>query len=369
MNLKSSSNLKLLVILGLVCLLTMFIYWYIYQYIRNDPLVESLTNPQFQWPPGLSSYEVVGNSRGFEELWRASDIFIAANDSGSNLVVLDDGLFFVGSITQNDYPILQKVNVRTGERDWQYQYMGNVPLLILSNQRNIVLGSGIPSKVTIFNAQSGNIVSQSSFSITTRGVEYILSEGDELYVNVVPANFYLVDENSGDIKTFENPNEAYPVFLKKDKFIYHRELSNRLQASDEQNGSKIWMIELAGEIIQIPVFTDDLIIVRTGRVSGPIYAIDQITGRILWDFQSGVVSNIAVADNKAYFLTETSRLSVINIQTGELISEIEFYPSVLELDDFDLVNRKFYVAAAENIVAVYFGSSRQLFTFQSTLKE
>ncbi|MCP4414071.1 MAG: PQQ-binding-like beta-propeller repeat protein [Gammaproteobacteria bacterium] len=338
-------------------------------FIKNNPMVESILAPK--WAPSLLSYEVVDAPPEFKELWQFSDVFIADTTAGSNLLALNQSLYFVGSTNPNDYPMLQKLNIQTGQQEWHDgPIITHAPYIITNSQHNIILGSDKPGKMTVFDAQSGNIISERSFPITTRNIQYITTEANEIFVNISPVRFYIVDERSGTTKPFKNLNEAYPIFFIENGIVYHRELDNYLHASDEQTGNTIWKVAFDKNIIQTPVFTENIILVYTGEPPwGYIHAVDRATGDIIWHSELSVTSNVAVANDNVYYLTGNARLQAINLQTGELINAINFFPSDLEPDDFDLDSRKFYVAAAEGVIAVYFGNSRQLFIFQSMLEE
>jgi outer membrane protein assembly factor BamB len=199
----------------------------------------------------------------------------------------------------------------------------------------------------------------------TRGVEYILPTTTNLFVNSVPAKFHLLDINSGRIEENTFTTDAFPIFYGTSDVIYAQSRSNQLQAIDGQRGTLIWEVNLPEAYIQAPTFTDDVILLTTGeRTFGKVCALERISGRILWCSELDAASNVAVAGDVAYYLTLDSQLKAVNPQTGEVIGEIMFTPSLLALDNWDLSNRRFYIAASEGFVFVYFGSGRQLFAFQ-----
>jgi outer membrane protein assembly factor BamB len=313
----------------------------------------------------LLDYEVVSTTSQIRELWRHSNLYVVATDYGSNLVALEHNLFFAGSLAQDEAPTLYRINSQTGEVDWKLPQVFDLPIVITHDSSHLITASGVPVEINAYDAYDGNHLWRKTLPVAVKGTRYLLLDNNSLYVNSVPTRFEVMDLiNGGNSIEMSHSIDAYPVFLISNGYVYHRELANRLQASLESSGAAIWQVKFDDELIQIPVFTDEIILVRTGDVLGNVYAIDRETGRVLWGFSSNVVSNIAVSDNNAYFLTVDSHLRVVNLQTGELIGEVVFAPSLQELEPLDLANRKFYVAASEDIVAVYFGSSRQLFTFQ-----
>ncbi|GIK58005.1 MAG: hypothetical protein BroJett015_36680 [Chloroflexota bacterium] len=327
-----------------------------------------LLNPSFDWGPTLTTYDVVSISPNFAERWRVSDIFVDPSRSGNSLVALDDSLFFVGSTNQGDFPALQKFNLQTGQHEWQNQPIESFSLLVSGSNQNVIVRQHIPSQITVYDARSGDIMVERTFSFRTRGMDFIFAEGGELYVNS-DYHFYLLDEGSGKTKPFRNPNKAYPIFLIQNGVIYHRELGKSLQALDQQTGHMIWESRFDKEIVRQPVFTEETIFVRTGEFTGQVHVLDRLTGETLWGSEPGVVSNVATVGDWVYYLTNEAHLHVADVHTGMLVADIVFAPAILELDEIDQVNSDFYVAATEDMAVVYFSSSNQLFAFQHKSEE
>lgn len=366
-----SRKRRFLVIVGLVCLgWVVFVSIYTSVFVQNDPRAQRLINPSFDWGPTLTTYDVVSISPDFAEQWQVSDILIAQSFiARSNLIALEDGLFFVGSTNQGDFPALQKLNLQTGLSEWQGQQLDSFSLLVAGSDQNIIVGSGIPGTITIFDTASGDVIAQRTLSYTTRGVKYIVAAGNELYVNAVPVRFHIIEEESGDIIPFRNEIDAYPIFLIQNGVIYHRKSDNSLQALDEQTGRMIWGRGFDKEIVLQPVFTEETILIRTGESTGQVQVLDRLTGKTLWTSEPGVVSNVAVVGNVIYYLTEEAHLHVADLQTGMLIGDIVFSPAILDLADIEQVNSYFNVAATEDTAVVYFSSSNQLFAFQHIPEE
>lgn len=365
----SAKECRLLKIVGLVWLgWAVFVSIYTSLFVQNSPLAQRLLNPSFDWRPALTRYDVVSLSPNFTEQWRTSDIFVIPTLSGNSLLTLEDSVFFVGSTNQDDFPALQKLNLQTGQREWQTQPIESFSLLVRGSNQNVIVGQRIPSQITIYDARSGDTMAERTFSFRSRGMDFILAEEGELYVNS-DYHFYLLDEGSGKTKPFRNPNRAYPIFLIQNGVIYHRELGKSLQALDQQTGHMIWESRFDKEIVHQPVFTEETIFVRTGEFTGQVHVLDRLTGETLLVSEPGVVSNVATVGDWVYYLTDEAHLHVADIHTGMLVADIVFAPAILELDEIDQVNSDFYVAATEDTAVVYFSSSNQLFAFQHISEE
>ncbi len=365
----SAKERRLLKIVGLAWLgWAVFVSIYTSLFVQNNPLAQRLLNPTFDWRPALTRYDVVSLSPNFTEQWRTSDIFVIPTLSGNSLLTLEDSVFFVGSTNQDDFPALQKLNLQTGQHEWQTQPIESFSLLVRGSNQNVIVGQRIPSQITIYDARSGDTMAERTFSFRSRGMDFILAEEGELYVNS-DYHFYLLDEGSGKTKPFRNPNKAYPIFLIQNGVIYHRELGKSLQALDQQTGHMIWESRFDKEIVHQPVFTEETIFVRTGEFTGQVHVLDRLTGETLWVSEPGVVSNVATVGDWVYYLTDEAHLHVADIHTGMLVADIVFAPAILELNEIDQVNSDFYVAATEDMAVVYFSSSHQLFAFQHSPEE
>ncbi len=78
---------------------------------------------------------------------------------------------------------------------------------------------------------------------------------------------------------------------------------------------------------------------------------------MLWETDEIVISNVAIANEFAFFLTESATLIGLNTATAEQTVLVQFTSGNVHLQ----ADRGFYVAANENNqLFAYFGDSRQL---------
>ncbi|MCA9941097.1 MAG: PQQ-binding-like beta-propeller repeat protein, partial [Anaerolineales bacterium] len=117
-------------------------------------------------------------------------------------------------------------------------------------------------------------------------------------------------------------------------------------------------------LYQPPFAAGQVMLVRTGdgRQSGLLYGLDVADGGVLWQYETArtVASNVAYNGDLAYFLNARAELVAVDAVTGAVREVMGFMPASLA----DAANRSFQVAAAGDLVFVYFGDSRQLFAFR-----
>ena len=111
------------------------------------------------------------------------------------------------------------------------------------------------------------------------------------------------------------------------------------------------------------VISDGIGLKRDGFGIGPIRAYKIGIQDPLWIYsQDHAISNIAVDDSRAYWVTSSGRLVAVNIETGNVISVLEFFPKFIS--DFDYLNLTPVVAAGNGYVAIYFADQKQLSLFR-----
>lgn len=118
------------------------------------------------------------------------------------------------------------------------------------------------------------------------------------------------------------------------------------------------------EYLQAPVFTDKVIFLKTGRLTGRLYSIGKATGKVLWRTDRNILGNVSVSDKYAFALTEDGKIIRISIETGNIETLVEFdnLPFVLDGDEWVT---GYYVAFDQttNMLFVNLGDSQQLFGF------
>ncbi len=95
---------------------------------------------------------------------------------------------------------------------------------------------------------------------------------------------------------------------------------------------------------------------------GTVVAVREADSAVVWRYEQTVVSNVAVNGPITYFVTQDAQLVVVNTQTGELLGQMQFTPVFPA--DFDFSNNVIIVAAADDLVAVYFPDQQQLSIFR-----
>lgn len=98
---------------------------------------------------------------------------------------------------------------------------------------------------------------------------------------------------------------------------------------------------------------------------GSLVALYEADEAVAWRYEPTVVSNIVVEGSVIYFVTKDVKLVVLDSMTGVQLGQLQFTPVFPA--DFDFSNNDIIVAAADDIVAVYFADQQQLSLFRFIL--
>lgn len=202
-----------------------------------------------------------------------------------------------------------------------------------------------------------------------KGTDYLTVLGSFLYARTSQRGFgdyYQISPENGEILQVNTSHANYSsetFYIDYSPYSEYK-LSNDGTVSAE--GEVNWQFNLYSKPQTIPwpitpVVLDSVFLLRFNEHGGKVWAVNKEDGSIAWKYdEQNLVSNVTANEDFAFFLTDNPSLIAVDLYTGEKIAEVTFAPGLGE----DLTNTSFFVAADEDKVAVYFGSSDQIFVFQ-----
>jgi hypothetical protein len=312
---------------------------------------------RFDWRPSLLEHNVAGLDSDFQFLWQKSSVFLLTSDFETYLTVQDSHIIFAGSLNENGTPSLFNLDLLTGDINWQTDVY---PTGFTGDSLLVYTGSGNDSLVAR-EISTGTIIWKTSLP-NAKNFIYLIADQGNLHALSSTDNYYRLDSQTGQLQQTIGATNTY--FIDGD-LAYSRSFGPTLIVKQLGNGTVAWQTGLSGPFSMKPMFTKDIVFIKAQQGAGPIgqiVALDRRTGAILWQTAPGsVLSNIAVSNGLAFYLTSEAQLYAVNAQTGDKFRTIEFLPAI---PDEDIVNRRFAVAASENSVVVYLGDSQQMFVFR-----
>jgi outer membrane protein assembly factor BamB len=305
---------------------------------------------------------IAATSEQFDEIWQISCYI---QNFYRNFLTVSEEVIWIGDyLPSEDYSgsLLVAADLSTGTQNWQ------VPTQIsgrFAHNSSYVYGGTSRGIIVAHDIYTGEIVWQTNLPIG-KSVYQIAATESNVFVNMVPASFYVLDATTGIIQSSRPAEEASPIFFIEDNVMYWQPLPLYLQALDTQTNRVLWQTELTNPFDEAPVFTDGLIYVRLR--TGYLVVLESSTGTILWSTprteEDRLASHVAVSNGVVYFLTDEAHLKAIDAYTGTLLGKIKIGSSLLELPEHDYFNLPFEVATSDDKVVVYFGDTQQLFAFR-----
>lgn len=322
------------------------------------------------------SFYIAESSTSFAEINTFKNIYAFGQTKEIPLLLIDDTIFIAGFFETDEYDwpdnfSIFSVDVTTGKVNWQSVVGG--PSLATDGKR---IFAEFPNKyfhtgVTAFEKGGGKVVWQTPLPPGVAiGISYLTVTNDTLSVKTYHRHqgaFYSLDPVSGEIRFAKAKKESDAeifIFMVENGVVYEW-FGDSIVASGENE----WRTDLAPEQdffdreLAAPVVTDGLFLLRRDYPTySPITAIDKQNGAVVWKVDNTAVSNLAVAESRVYFVTMDAVLMVVDLQTGKPVSSLNFNPSFGA--GFDFLNNAVFVAADDDLVAVYFEDKRQLSVFR-----
>lgn len=301
----------------------------------------------FYNPTGDSDFVPVINFKGlitrrynWTEEWAANPFLV----NGDRLLFAGYVQKPDGSSTHHDFYELNtellSIDINSGQVLWQ-DWIGTPDLVIGENQVVYVPATRdfVPSGLVAYDVTSGKKRWETRFPHDWCEVETFYLVGSEIYVTAHLGHgsysSYIFDRETGEIKQSFEGEERYK----------------------RPDG----------------VVSDGIILKRYDLGYGSVQALSLSTGNPLWIIDEPVVSNIAVDDSTAYFVTMNTELVAVNVPTGEILGRLSFTPEFDPNFDaydpnyhssFDFLNEAPTVAAGNDYIVVYFEDKRQLSVFR-----
>jgi outer membrane protein assembly factor BamB len=333
----------------------------LFLYIRRDMLT-------VDWELAEQYYTVPENLY-FQEIW-AQNIYTDCRC----IITTNDSIYFVGTLQNRGLMSLIRLDLFTGEAQWQTTLPSAEAGLLTHNSQYILLST-----------TGGKVASPSQAWDTARIIAYDKFSGDQVWSQRIPGTYgvgtaYIIDERvyvlGGYDRTFQlaietgeilNETKQRVLASQDEQANYFLEFKG-IRAVNVKTGETLWFQETP--VFPPPQFVGEIIIAGGNRLNllGRAIALERRTGTVLWQYDN-VVSNVAVNNSTVFFLqmdedavwdsryVSDVYLLAVDMKTGSTVASMQFDPPGLTFG-----NRSFQydVAVHDNIVLVYLSDGRQL---------
>jgi outer membrane protein assembly factor BamB len=218
--------------------------------------------------------------------------------------------------------------------------------------------------VQAFDTRDGKLLWETTLPRAGNTV-YIFYLSDQIFIHTSSGRSFTVDVN-GQLMNSTDPNFT-KITLVSDNVVYINKF-DQIEAIDTITGETKWHTALGDYFLYGPIFSDDMIYIRTkgATIPGVIYALDQNNGQVVWKTRGNVISNFCILDSSLFYLTVEGYLIGVDQKTGEQTKALEFSPRPFILPDPGIMVGGYYVATdpVNHTIAVSLGDSLQLFAIK-----
>jgi len=292
-----------------------------------------------------------------ELLWMRRDVYVLQNDFDAQISAGSGLLCLLGDIEYPPEKAISCIEGISNEVQWQ-KAPGNAMGILVASDGVYVSYIGFSPGIDKYDHEGGLIWSR---TLTGSGIIYFYHYNDSIELFLHPERFLVLGAESED--EIENI-KGVEVILKTSTEVFTK--NAYLESKDLKSENINWSFEIGNSIRLKPLFTDNYIFLRTGRVLGSALAVDRKTGDVLLNTEKNVISNVVYLPktNQAVMLNENGFLLAIDVLNGQQTKLVEFSnpPFVLN-GDANVGGYELAFDEEQSILFVLLGDSRQLYAF------
>jgi hypothetical protein len=317
--------------------------------------LEKIPTPTFVSPIN----HVIDYVADIDPIWTLDNVYIIWNEQD---ITMDAGLgktCFLGDFGKRGfYKTFICLESQSGQLLWMKETGVHSTIAVTPN--GIFIAYSSPGQLGKYDLKNGNLIWKKSLGRT--GSIYLNYLDNQIQVATTnPETLWILDTNAEVISKIKGNR----IFLSTKDETYVN--LKGLQVLKTGTNQVLWEYIDMQHLTQAPLFTKDKIFLRNGdNFSGTAYALDRISGKLLWKV-SNIIGNLIYSPDKqlVYALHEGGDLLAVDENTGKETKVIEFSPA--PFNPFDGVETSAYQLAYDmekQLVFVYLGDSRQLFGFK-----
>lgn len=335
-------------------------------WLVDDQIVQTTAN----WETASSKRHIAKADTSINLIWQKKDVFLLNYVRDATFIANSEHVIFMGSLNRAIPAEIITLDSNSGQTLSIFPQAGSNGRSMSYSAGYFCIGHSGSGRIACYQASNGKLLWTDRI-FGAQHIIYLKQIDTTLYATTSPDKTYVIDVMSGEILTEENTSGSNIVFWSQNGISYTRLGLDTLVAQND-NG-KLWEANIREGIYILPAESEENIFIKSGRstvgdVIGSVTAIRKTDGTILWEHEN-VVSSVGVSHGYVSFLTLDAELVVVEENTGEIVSTIQFDQKFNLIDDIYIDSASFAVVSTETKIFVYFGDSRQLFAFEFTSPE
>lgn len=287
-----------------------------------------------------------------EVIWDVSGMSISTSYR-SPLIVSVPGKFIVEGWDDKSSLSLFALDSLSGNILWQTQFNSDMRGYITSQDSVVYRGTFGAANIQSYNADNGKLRWKTDLPWAHSTSEIYFAD-NKVYVFTSDNMFFILNEQ-GEI--LDSRDETFTTYVEIGNILYFEE-NISLKAVDSTTREELWRVKTDDRFTHSPIFSDGEIFLRTWAVPSYVYSIDQRTGKINWKVSQDVLSNLAVSEDKIYFISFDGYLIVLDRGSGNELAKVKFSPSF----DLTIGTDGYFISVdpTNNVLAVSFADNSQI---------
>jgi outer membrane protein assembly factor BamB len=299
------------------------------------------------------------------KIWSKTNIYAVENEFNAAITAGSGKVCFLADIKNIKFERkLFCLNGLNGDILWERQMQSTATAISFFDNGIYVAYSGGSAGVRKYDIETGKI--DWSQYLHGTGIVYLYTFRDQVQLLTAPEIFYILNAVNGDIIRKKSKDLINWTLIETTEITVIK-TGYELHAIDTQTGTSKWSVELNDVLNKQPLFSNDKVILRTGRTYGNASAIDLETGKEVWKTEDNIIGNPAYSPktNRIYVLSRDGELIGIDKDNGRQISMTIFTPNPFALfGEKEVGGYELAFDETSGTLFVLLGDSRQLFAFQ-----
>lgn len=301
-------------------------------------------------------HDVLENS--IRAVWSRKDVYTVQSDFRPQMDAGNGLICVLGDIKYPPENAVSCINGVSNVVAWE-KTPGNSTAIVISPNGVYVSYIGSSPGLEKYDL-NGELIWTRTF-INGGGIKYFYLYENSIQLFFIPERFLILDaETEEEIKDVKGAD----VILNTSTEIITK--TNYLESKDAISEKTNWSFDISNRVSLKPLFTENYVIMRTGRVIGTAFVVDRKTGRMLFE-KEGVISNVVYLpeSNQIIVLDENGVVLSVDVQSGKETKLVEFSNPPFFVNGEEHVGG--YALAFDeslNLLYVLLGDSRQLYAFQ-----
>lgn len=295
----------------------------------------------------------------FQRLWSRPGIAIYPDFADTPMQGVASKVFV---ITQQDFEYggskILALDTQSGNVLWQRDVVQPASIITSKTQ----LYTTLYNKIEIIDPSTGNLVKEVRFD-KVGNIYYLFSTEQNLYAFSQSGRNLTYNFDDGTYSLSE-PFLGYTPYITENGIMYLLE-GSQLQAKEVETQLVLWKYPIT-QLLDLS-FADNVIIII--EPTGTLFALDKLTGNLIWNMDAHTISNVVVNKSKLYFLANDGFLKVLDVNNGQETAKLEFAPASFQLttpsaQEILIGAFNIWVDSDNDILTVSLGDSCQLMGFK-----